>query len=96
MPKTPPPRSTKVQDSRSSTPGAGWRRRCEGEWLDNSITGDKLAPAGEVPGCVIQEIGYQIHFEGGETVTPLTTILTISEEERSDPRVSLAIDEMMA
>lgn len=23
-----------------------------------NITGDKLAPAGEVPGCVIQEIGY--------------------------------------
>lgn len=60
-----------------------------------NITGDKLAPAGEVPGCVIQEIGYQIHFEGGEALDPLTTILTISEEERSDPRVSMTIDEMM-
>jgi hypothetical protein len=59
------------------------------------ITAYKLIPAGEVPGCVIQKLGYQILFEGGEAVDPLTTVLTISEEERFDPRVSMAIDEML-
>ena len=59
------------------------------------ITADKLVPAGEIPKCMIQELGYQILFEDGEAVDPLTTALTISEEERSDPRVSMAVDEML-
>ena len=62
---------------------------------DVSITADKLVPAGEAPGCIIQEIGYQILFDGGAALDPLTTALTISDEERSDPRISIAIDEML-
>ena len=54
-----------------------------------------LAPAGEDPGCIIQELGYQIFFENGKAVDPLTVVLSISAEEKSDPRVSMAIDEML-
>ena len=60
-----------------------------------NITTDKLLPAGEVPGCIIQELGYKILYDRGYAVDPLTTVLTISEEERADPRVSMAIDEML-
>ncbi len=59
------------------------------------IINEMLVPAGEVPCCIIQEIGYQIIFENGEAVDPLTVALSISEEEKSDPRVSMAIDEML-
>ena len=62
---------------------------------DIRITGDKIVPAGEAPGCIIQELGYRIPYEGEIAVDPLTVALSISEEEQSDPRVSLAIDEML-
>ena len=65
------------------------------ELADLSITAEKQALAGEIPGCVIQELGYEILFESGKVIDPLTTALTISEEERIDPRISMAIDEMM-
>ena len=62
---------------------------------DVRISNDMLAPAGEDPRCIIQELGYQISFGNGEVVDPLTVALSISEEEKSDPRVSMAIDEML-
>lgn len=60
-----------------------------------NITAEKLVPAGEIPGCLVQKLGYQIPFEDGIAVDPLTTALSITEEEREDPRISMAIDEMM-
>ncbi len=51
--------------------------------------------AGELPGCTIHELGYQISFEDGSAVDPLTIVLGMGEEELSDPRVSMAIDEML-
>ena len=59
------------------------------------ITNDILAPFGENPVCIIQELGYQIPFGNGDAVDPLTVVLSISEEEKTDPRVSKAIDEML-
>ena len=59
------------------------------------ITKDMLAPAGEDPACMIQELGYQVPFGSGDAIDPLTVALSISEEEKSDPRVSMAIDEML-
>ena len=59
------------------------------------ISGDMLTVAGEDPGCIIQEIGYQIPFENGSAVDPLTLILSLSEEDLSDPRISMAVDEML-
>ena len=54
-----------------------------------------LAPVGENPACIIQELGYQIPFGNVDAVDPLTVVLSISEEEKTDPRVSMAIDEML-
>ena len=62
---------------------------------DVNISDHNLTPAGEVPGCILQEIGYYIGFENGTAVDPLTVVLSISEEEMSDPRVSMAVDEML-
>jgi hypothetical protein len=59
------------------------------------ISGNMLTPAGEDPRCIIQEIGYQISFENGIAVDPLTVALSLSEEELSDPRISMAVDEML-
>jgi hypothetical protein len=51
-------------------------------------------PTGEVPGCVVQELGYLIPFKDGTVIDPLT-ILLITEELRDDPRVDKALDEML-
>ena len=59
------------------------------------LSNDMLAPAGEDPACIIQELGYRILFGDGDAVDPLTVVLSISDEEKSDPRVSMAIDEML-
>lgn len=59
------------------------------------LSAGRQTPAGEIPGCTIQEMGYQISFEDGSAVDPLTIVLGMGEEELSDPRVSMAIDEML-
>ena len=59
------------------------------------LSAGRQTPAGEIPGCTIQEMGYQIPFEDGSAVDPLTIVLGMGEEELSDPRVSMAIDEML-
>lgn len=59
------------------------------------ITEKDLSPAGKDPSCIVQEVGYMIRFANGSTVDPLTTSLSISEEDVADPRVSKAIDEML-
>jgi hypothetical protein len=54
----------------------------------------KQVPKGEVPGCVVQELGYFIPYKGGKVIDPLTTLL-IMENEREEPRVDKALDEML-
>jgi hypothetical protein len=54
----------------------------------------KQVPKGEVPGCVVQELGYLIPYNGGKVIDPLTTLL-LMENEREDPRVDKALDEML-
>lgn len=51
--------------------------------------------AEEEPVCLVQELGYQIPFLNEKDVDPLTVSLLISSEERADPRVDQAIDEML-
>ena len=62
---------------------------------DMNISGDKITLAGDAPGCVIQELGYYIPFEDSRAVDPLTVALSLSEDELSDPRISMAVDEML-
>jgi hypothetical protein len=54
----------------------------------------KQVPKGEVPGCVVQELGYLIPYKDGKVIDPLTTLL-IMENEREEPRVDKALDEML-
>jgi hypothetical protein len=54
----------------------------------------KQVPKGEIPGCVVQELGYLIPYKGGKVIDPLTTLL-IMENEREEPRVDKALDEML-
>jgi hypothetical protein len=39
-------------------------------------------------------LGYLIPYNGGKVIDPLTTLL-IMENEREDPRVDKALDEML-
>jgi hypothetical protein len=54
----------------------------------------KQVPKGEVPGCVVQELGYLIPYKDGKVIDPLTTLLIV-ENEREEPRVDKALDEML-
>ena len=59
------------------------------------ISADNRIPAGEVPDCVVQEVGYHIVFQDGKAVDPLTVALSLTAEELIDPRVSMAVDQML-
>lgn len=52
-------------------------------------------PAGEVPGQIVQELGYIIDFNDKKAIDPLTTVLLLSDMEKEDPRVEKAIEEML-
>jgi hypothetical protein len=54
----------------------------------------KQVPKGEIPRCVVQELGYLIPYNDGKVIDPLTTLLSM-ESQRKDPRVDKAIDEML-
>lgn len=55
----------------------------------------QLVPKGEEKGCVIQELGYYINFQNRNLVDPLTVLLSLTNEEKTDDRVSLSVDEML-
>ncbi len=59
------------------------------------ITKSMLAAAEDIPACILQEIGYQIDFGGGIAIDPLSLVLSLSNEEKEEPRISLAVDEML-
>jgi hypothetical protein len=52
----------------------------------------KQVPKGEVPGCVVQELGYLIPYKN--VIDPLTTLL-IMDKEKEEPRIDIALDEML-
>jgi len=52
-------------------------------------------PTGEVPAMVIQVLHYNIPFDDGKVIDPLTAVLSITQAEKSDPRVEVAIDEIL-
>lgn len=53
-----------------------------------------MVPDEEVPGCIVQEIGYLIPFRDGDTIDPLTIYLMMRDRTQ-DPRVEMALDEML-
>lgn len=54
-------------------------------------------PQDELPAAVIQVMGYDLLYEGGDTliIDPLSAILSLSLEEISDPRIERAVEEIM-
>ncbi len=54
----------------------------------------KCVPKGEVPGCVVQELGYIIDFKDVSAIDPLT-VLMLMESKRENPRVDKALEEML-
>ncbi|MEE3420300.1 MAG: hypothetical protein VZR02_04260 [Lachnospiraceae bacterium] len=60
-----------------------------------NVSSENWVPAGEDPGCIVQELGYYIYFQDGKAVDPLTAALSLTEEELTDPRISIAVDEML-
>ena len=60
-----------------------------------SLSYDMLTPAGESPVCVVHEVGYRIEFGTGVAEDPLSVVLSLNDEEKEDPRISLAVDEML-
>lgn len=54
-----------------------------------------LRSSADMPGCVIQELGYIIKSDQNPAIDPLSVALMITDSERNDPRVSKAVDEML-
>lgn len=56
---------------------------------------EQIRTQDDIPGCVIQEVGYTINYADAEAMDPLSVSLMISAKEMNDPRVEKAIDEML-
>jgi len=54
-----------------------------------------LATSEDMPACILQEIGYQIDFGARKAIDPLNLVLSLSNEEKEESRISLAVDEML-
>ena len=57
------------------------------------IDREREVPRGELPGCIIQELGYCIPFKDDQVIDPLTVYLLLNKED--DPRIEIALEEMM-
>ena len=55
----------------------------------------KRVRRGEEIGCVVLELGYFIDFENKKIEDPLSVVLSLSDEEKQDERVSISINEML-
>lgn len=59
------------------------------------LTKSQLASAEDTPACILQEIGYQIDWGASKAIDPLSLVLSLSNEEKEEPRISMAVDEML-
>ena len=55
----------------------------------------RSTPKGEMPVCVVDEVGYMINYRKSNTVDPISVSLMITNEEKSDPRIEMAIEKML-
>ena len=63
------------------------------EIREKGIYQEKQIPADEIPGCVVQELGYLISFRQGDTIDPLSIYILL--EDLDDPRIETALEEML-
>jgi len=52
-------------------------------------------PEDETPNMVIQVMRYELSYLGDDAVDPLTAILSLTDDDKSDPRVEAAIEEVL-
>lgn len=65
------------------------------EISETEIKKMKRVCRGEEIGCVVLELGYFIDFENKKIEDPLSVVLSLSDEEKQDERVSISINEML-
>ena len=56
---------------------------------------DKLSGVGDIPECIVQEVGYKIPFGDKKAIDPFSLMLGLSDDELQEPRISNSIDEML-
>ena len=65
------------------------------EISETGIKKMKRVCRGEEIGCVVLELGYFINFDNKKIEDPLSVVLSLSDEEKQDERVSISINEML-
>lgn len=65
------------------------------ELAASGIMKKKLMIHGETPECIIHELGYCITSIKQGVVDPLSLVLILSDEEKRDPRVAKAVQQML-
>lgn len=65
------------------------------EISETGIKKIKRVRRGEEIGCVVLELGYFIDFDNKKIEDPLSVVLSLSDEEKQDERVSISINEML-
>ena len=63
------------------------------EIREKGIDQERQIPRDEIPGCVVQEIGYCIPFYNGNIIDPLSIYLLLKDVD--DPRVETALEKML-
>ena len=61
---------------------------------EKKVKNKKQLPVDEQLGCVVQELGYVLCLNEKQLIDPLTVLL-LMEKEMDDPRIEMAIDEML-
>lgn len=60
-----------------------------------SINGFRQVPQGEVPGMVLHVLKYSFDYSDGVAIDPISTILSLTDDEKEDPRVEFAINSVL-
>jgi len=54
-----------------------------------------IIPNDEIPEMIVQVIRYNLEYKDGVAIDPLTAILSLTDEDKKDPRVEAAIEEIL-
>lgn len=54
-----------------------------------------LIPDDETPGMVIQVMRYEVEYDDAAAIDPLTAILSLGDDDKTDPRVEAAIEKVL-
>jgi len=55
----------------------------------------KQIPSDEVPGAVVQVMHYDVEYGDANAIDPLTAILSLADDDKTDPRVEAAIEQTL-